>query len=237
MQSFFVCVFLALFTFTLGLLTRTSALLLLVLFLYFHCLTQYLFSTSFYRLYGFALLVFLLPGADRTFSVQMLLERGSFLAWEPISILPQRLLALQVSFTYFGVGWQKLYLPDWQSGAILRNGFMGRWATACAFFFARLLPPAAFDWMVATVKVFECSLPFGLWSRRFRGWFFVGGFLFHTLVTLTLSIWWFQVLVPLYIVFLTPEEVYEAVKRVSGGSPLFQKNRASFSAAVEKDRG
>ena len=37
---------------------------------------------------------------------------------------------------------------------------------------------------------------------------FVGGFVFHTLITLTLGIWWFQILVPLYVVFLDPDEVY-----------------------------
>lgn len=213
----FASIFCALFSFTLGFRTRTSALVLLGFLLYFHLLTQYLFSASFYRLFGFGLMSFLLPGGGKTFSIDMMQKEGSFFAWEPISILPQRFLALQVTVTYFAVGWQKLFLPVWNTGAVLRNGFMGRWATPLAWYLVRRLPESAFDSMITSVKIFECLIPFGLWIPRLRGWFFVGGFLFHTIITLTLEIWWFQFLVPLYIVFLDPEEVYRYCRKVSGG--------------------
>lgn len=216
-HAVFASGFFLLLSFTAGYRMRASAFLLLGFLFYFHLLTQYHFSTSFYRIFGFALAVFLLPGGDRTFSVAMLRKSGSLLAWEPISILPQRLLALQVTFTYFAVGWQKLFLPDWKTGAVLRNGFMGRWATPLAWFLVRRLPESMFDIMVASVKVFECSIPFGFWIPKLRGWFFVGGFVFHTLITLTLEIWWFQFLIPLYIVFLDPEDVYRYFKGVSRG--------------------
>ncbi len=217
MHILFASIFCLLLSFTVGFRTRTSALLLIGFLLYFHLLTQYLFSTSFYRLFGFGLMVFLLPGGGKTFSIEMMQKKGSFFAWEPISILPQRFLALQVSFTYFAVGWQKLFLPVWKTGAVLRNGFMGRWATPLAWYLVRRLPESAFDLMVASVKVFECLIPFGLWIPRVQGWFFFGGFLFHTIITLTLEIWWFQFLIPLYIVFLNPDDVYQFCKSLSRG--------------------
>jgi hypothetical protein len=217
MRIFFACMFALLLSFTMGFAVQLSSALLLLSFIYFNLVSQRWFAASFYRLFEFTCVVFLLPGADKTFSVRMIREAGSFFAWEPISILPQRLLALQVSFTYFGVGWQKLILPQWNSGRILWQGFTGRWGTAFAFWLARILPAWMFDWMIHGTKLLELLIPFGLWSKRFRGWFFVGGFLFHTLITFTLGIWWFQFLIPLYIVFFTPEEVYEFLQKHSRG--------------------
>lgn len=214
---FFIGVFILLFFFTCGYAVQLSAFILLLCFLYFHVLSQWLFSTSFYRIFQFVLALFLFPGGDRTFSLAMRIKHGSFFAWEPISILPQRILALQMSATYFCVGWQKLFLPGWKNGHILVQGFSGFWATGFARFLLQRFPSFVFDWMLWGSLVLELLLPFGLWSKKYQGWFFVGGFLFHTMVTLTLGIWWFQALVPLYIVFLVPEDIYLFYKQRSKG--------------------
>ncbi len=217
LHLYFASLFVLLACLTVGYRTRLTALALLIFFGYFNILSQYVFATSFYRLFQFTLVVLLLPGADRTFSVAMFLERGSFFAWEPVSILQQRLLALQLTFVYMAVGWQKLFLPSWQTGAVLLEGFTGRWATPLASVLAKVLPYAAFSAMVVTTKIFEVLMPLGLWVRKLQPWFFVGGCFFHTMITLTLGIWWFQVLIPMYLLFLSAEEVYEYVRGRSRG--------------------
>lgn len=217
MHVFFASSTLFLLSFILGWRSQLSSLLILLCLSYFHLLTQYSFGTSFFRLFVFIFLVYLIPGADSALSLRVLVKHGSLWAWEPVTIFAQRLLALQVSVTYFGVGWQKLFLPDWQSGAILFNSYTGKWATPLGRFFARHLPLSAFDYIVESVKLFEITLPFGLWWKKRQMWFFIGGFIFHTLVTVTMSIWWFQCLIPLYIVFLNPEDVYDYIHRLSRG--------------------
>jgi hypothetical protein len=144
-------------------------------------------------------------------------KHGSALAWEPVSILPLRLMAVQITATYLGVGWQKLLLPGWRSGHILFQGFTGRWGTFFGFSLARVLPDWMFDAFIYSTVFFECMIPFGLWIRRMQPFFFVWGFLFHTIITLTMGIWWFQVMIPMYVVFLRPEEVCEYCTRLSRG--------------------
>lgn len=148
-------------------------------------------------------------GADRTLSLHMWWHYGSPFAWERVSILPQRMIALQITATYLGVGLQKAWLPDWQSGDILAYSLMGVWGTAPAFAIAQAnLPYWVYDFTVLQVKYIEVLLPFGFWIKKIR-WFCMGwALLFHALIAILLYIWWFLVLVPSYILFFEPEEVY-----------------------------
>ncbi len=208
----------SLFCFTLGAWTRGSAIIAFVLYAYYWILTLHQFGTSFDRLFLFTMLVLCFSGCGETFSLDMRLRRGSWTAWRPISILPQRLLAVQIAVTYLGVGWQKLGLPDWQSGEVLAVGFVGRWATPPAWWVARLnLPMWVYDRMVDIVKYFEFLMPIGLWIPRWQWWFFAGGAIFHTVITIFLGIWWFQALIPAYVLFLRPEDVHAFLRRVSRG--------------------
>ncbi|MSR86817.1 hypothetical protein EXS70_01440 [Candidatus Peribacteria bacterium] len=203
-----------LFFFTIGLLTRVSAAVVFLLYSYYWVITLFQFGTSFDRLFLFTMLVLTFSGCGKTLSVDMKLRRGSFLAWEPISILPQRLLSVQIMMTYLGVGWQKLALPAWQTGKVLAYGFLGRWATPPAWAIARMnIPLPYYDALNWLIKAFECTLPFGLWSRRYRWWFFAGGALFHIMIALLLAIWWFLALIPAYILFLEPERIQQLVSR------------------------
>lgn len=212
----FIVILINLWSFTVGFYMRSSILVVLILSLYFWQLNLHPFPTSYNRIFVFLLTVFLFSGADRTFSMRMLAKEGSIFAWEPISILPQRFIALQISFMYLGVGWQKFVLPAWQSGEILAYSFISRWATPPAFWFIRLgIPLWFFDGLVWVTKIFEALIPFGLWIRKVQWWFFVGGALFHILIAVLISIWWFLFLIPAYIVFLKPEDVYEWCKRKS----------------------
>jgi hypothetical protein len=211
------CVFLGtLLTFTIGLYTNGSALLIVLFYIYYWIISLFQFATSFDRLFLFTMIVLTFSGCGKTFSADMRIRCGSWVAWQPISILPQRLLSIQIMMTYLGVGWQKLMLPAWQSGEVLAWGFVGRWATPPAWWIARLnISLWWYDRMVWAIKAFECTIPFGLWSKKYRWWFFLGGALFHIGIAILLAIWWFVALIPAYILFFTPEEIEGWLRSVS----------------------
>lgn len=198
----------ALLLVTLGIGMRVAGIIAVLFNAYYWILSLHVFGTSYDRLYLFTLLVLACSGADRAFSLRMLWKRGSFFVSEEISVLPQRILAAQITATYLGVGLQKFALPDWTSGMILVNGFMGLWATPLAWYVSRLhIPLWFYDRAVEIIMLFELALPFGLWIRRTRWWFILGTAFFHIGVTLFLGIWWFLILIPANIVFFQPEEV------------------------------
>ncbi len=200
--------------FTVGFAFRAATLGILLIALYEWQLQLHLFPTSYNRLLFFTLIIFLFSGADRAFSLRMKARKGSWLAWEPISILPQRILAVQLTATYLGVGAQKLLLPGWQSGEVLTRSFMGMWATPLAFSLSRLnLPIEFYNWLVHVVTALEIALPVLLWSRQWKWWGVAIGTMFHVLISVLLGIWWFMLLPPLYILFWPPETVYRWLKK------------------------
>lgn len=205
---------------TLGCALRTSCVLVLTLGLYFWNVNLHLFPATIHRVSFILLLVFLVSGADRTMSLRMRRRQGSWFAWEPVSILAQRLIAIQLTATYLGSAIQKLWLPMWQGGEILRVSFMSRWATPLAFGIAKLpLSDRVYDFMTEVVKFVEFLLPFGFWIRKARPYAFLVGALFHVAVGALLSIWAFLVLLPLYPCFLPPEDVERGVERLRRAFP------------------
>lgn len=192
---------------------RTALTFLILYFLYYWQLSFYAFPSSYHRLFFFILLVLMLGGADRTFSLRMKRTHGSWMAWEPISVLPQRLIAVQLTATYAVVGLQKWWLPLWRDGDILLYSFIGRWGTPLARRLVGLgLSHAFYDACTLLTKIFETAMPVGLWIPRVRWFFFAAGFFFHFSIAILLGIWWFLVLVPAYIVFLEPEDVFDFLK-------------------------
>ncbi len=67
-------------------------------------------------------------------------------------------------------------------------------------------PLWCYDAFVWLIKMFEISIPFGLWHPRTRWWYFGMGAAFHIGIAILLSIWWFVALIPAYILFFSPEE-------------------------------
>ncbi len=195
-------------TLALGIAMRTSLFSLLLLFLYYWQLSFHDFPSSYHRLFFTVLLILLFSGADKTFSLHMRLRRGSFFAFEEISILPQRLLALQITATYIGVASQKIWLPDWQTGEVLIASFSGKWATPWGFVLTRTFSPAVFEFLNWIVRLGEFFLPFCLWNREWRWKAIIAGTLFHVSVAVFMSIWWFLVLPPAYVLFFDPREVH-----------------------------
>lgn len=187
---------------------------LVCFFLYYWQLSFYAFPSSYHRLFFFSFLVLLLGGADKTFSLRMKLERGSWSAWESVCILPQRFLAVQLTATYAVVGVQKWWLPLWQGGDILYYSLIGRWGTPIARWLVHAIPqPWLYDVLVIATKVLETAMPIGFWIPRFRWLFFAAGFVFHVLIAVLLGSWWFLVLPPAYILFLEPETVHAFLQR------------------------
>jgi hypothetical protein len=211
----------ALATLTIGLHTRLSAFIAFCISWYYFYLSLHLFHTSFDRLYILVLLVLSISSAGEWLSMQAWGKYGSPLKWEKmVSVFPQRLLAFQLTMTYFGVGFQKLWLPGWQGGEMLWYSMMGVWATPLAFKITSYGWSDLYHVGVNMVKMFEVLIPFSFWIRRYNiRWIGMGsGLAFHILVDLLLYIWWFAVLIPMYIVFFSPEEVHAWLSRISKNS-------------------
>ncbi|HLD07868.1 MAG TPA: HTTM domain-containing protein, partial [Candidatus Peribacterales bacterium] len=204
----------SLLSLTIGCRTRTSALASFLFYLYYNFLSFHNYSTSYNRLFLFFLFLFIFSGAGKTFSVEMWRKYGSPLAWEPVSVLIQRIIAIQITMTYLGVAWQKTWLPAWQGGEVLYYSFQGMWATPLAWFTVRLpIPMWVYDALVILVKVMEVSFPMGFWIKKLRWYAFALGIFFHVSVTLFLAaIWWFYAMIACYITFFDPEEVYERMR-------------------------
>lgn len=197
---------------------RTALVLLILLFLYYWQLSFFLFPSSYHRIYFFVLWVLLLSGADQTFSLRMRLERGSALAWEPVSVFAQRLLAVQITFTYLGVGLQKTWLPAWQDGRALSLSLTGRWATRWGRAVVEYgLPFYVYSAAVHLITLGEVLIPVGLWLPRWRVAAAIAGAAFHAGIAVFMSIWWFVALIPAYIVFWPPDDVYAFCRRCARG--------------------
>lgn len=196
----------------LGLWTRGALLYAVFAYLYYWHLHLHLLGGSFDRIFFFLLMVLLISGCDRTFSLRMYFKKGSWTAWEPISALPQRLIALQITALYLGVGWQKLWLPDWQSGEIIRLSLMGRWATPLALAVGRLESPAwLMDLSNEAVKFCQFILPWLFWFAKTR-WLAIGLQAFFLIIVATfLGMWWFLALIPASFAFWEPEKIQKWV--------------------------
>lgn len=207
-STLFGLMLLSLLCLTIGFLLRISAIIAMIMSLYYWVLSLHLFPTSFDRLFIFFLLVLACSGADKALSVHMMRTRGSFWTRDITSLLPQRILLLQILATYLGVGWQKIVLPDWQGGEILPYSFLGLWGTKTSFWLVRQnLPLFFYDAATFLVTAFEVALPFGLFLRKTRAYFIVGAAIFHLLIAVFLHIWWFLVLLPAYVLLFEPEDI------------------------------
>ena len=204
---FFYC--LCMVGITIGLFFRTSTLLTILLSLYYWQLQLHLFPTSYNRILLLCLLVFLCSGAQRTFSLDQKRRTGSFFHWQPISILPQRLITLQVTVTFLGVSLQKLWLPHWKGGEVLAYSFISRWSSPVGRWYARLpLTIHHYDMVVWMVKIFQPCIAIGLWIPRVRIPCILLIWLFLILVSVMMTIWWFIFIIPACILFFRPEDVH-----------------------------
>ena len=209
-RAIYVLLLLSILGITLGAQFRFSTLLTILGGLYFWQLQLHLFPASYNRILFFTLIVLLFSGAHRTLSVDQRLRSGSFFHWEPTSILPQRLIALQITMTFLGVSLQKWWLPGWKGGEILAYSYLSRWATPLAHWYAQLpFTLRHYDFIVLVVKIGQPVCALGLWvskpAVRISSVVFLSVFLL--LITVMMSIWWFVFIIPAFILFWKPEEV------------------------------
>ncbi len=179
---------LSIFGITFGKFFRIATLATILLGLYFWQLQLHLFPASYNRILLLTLIVLLFSGADGK--------------KQKISILPQRLITLQITFTFLGVSLQKWWLPDWQGGEVLAYSMISRWATPLSFWYVQLgLPMWTYDVIVWCVKVLQPLAAIGVWIPRFRLASSIFLITFLILVGALLSIWWFVFLIPAFVLY------------------------------------
>ncbi len=198
---------------------RLATIVAFIVTIYFWIIGVHLLVSTMDSIVFFLLFVLIFSGADRTFSVAMKWKHGSFRAWHPISVLPQRIIAVQISAMYLISGISKVFAPDWQNGLQLSHSLQSILGTRLAFWFVQKgWSTSTYDWLVYGVKVLEVGLAGGLWIPKLRWIFFVLGFLFHLSIALLLGLGWFLLLPGTYLLFLPPEAVHRFFVRRLGVS-------------------
>ncbi len=200
--------------FTIGFGMRFSGFIAALLMFYYYNLSFHAFPSSYHRIFLFFLIILSMSGADCAFSLRMKIKRGAWSAYDLVPAWPQRVLQIQLTLTYLGVGLQKLVLPGWETGEVLSYAFIGRWATPLAFWVARLdLPLWFYDKLVFFVKFLHIALPFAFWMPKIRPYAAAFAALFHIGVALLLGMWWFLAMIPAYIVFWDPTDIQKGFER------------------------
>lgn len=187
---------------------RLACALAIALLTYFAFLSFHNFFTSWGRLLFFVLVILSVSEADRTYSLRMRRDKGSWKAWEAVPAWPQRIIAIQIAALYLGVGLQKVFLPDWQGGEIFAYTFVNGWSTPLAHSVAQWnLPMWIYDAITFGVKILQGLLPIILWIPRWQWWAFAAGAAFHIGVWMIMGMWWFLLLIPLYAAFVDPRTI------------------------------
>lgn len=204
----------AVLAFTVGWRTRMAGATVLALGFYFWQLNLHSFTTSYVRLTTLVMIILTIGGSGETLSFDARRRYGTVFGWRPILSFSQRLLAVQLTATYFVVGIQKLVLVDWQRGEILPYSLICFWSTPPAFAIARLnIPMHVWDVLTELVKAFEIMAPFGLWHPPSRKYWIMLGIFFHAAIAALLAIWWFVFLYPVYVLFYPPGTVHGYLMR------------------------
>lgn len=203
--AIYAMLLLGIFGMLLGYRYRVASIVTIILLIYIGLLSFHNFLASWGRLLFFTTVILGMSGADRTYSLTMYRKKGSWTAWEMVDAWPQRVLAIQIAMTYFGVGLQKTFLPDWQSGEILAYAFINGWSNPFSHLVAQWnMPMWVYDGMTIGVKILHGALPIALWMPRWQRYAFAAGAAFHIGVTMIMGMWWFLVLIPLYAAFVNP---------------------------------
>ena len=197
----------------LGFSYRIACATTVTIIIYFGLLSFHNFLASWGRLLFFTLIILSMSNADCTLSLRMRRAQGAWTAWQAVPAWPQRMIAIQVAATYMGVGMQKAFLPDWQGGEIIAYSFVNMWSTPVAYVVARGgIPLCVYDALSWGVKLLHGLLPIGLWMKRYQRYCFAAGAIFHLIITITMGMWWFLLLIPLYLAFVDPRYLNDAVE-------------------------
>jgi hypothetical protein len=194
--------------------------LVLVFYLYFYLLNIALNNTAHDRLNVILLFFLMFARSDRVWSVNAGKKGGpeaAAMGGGGVPAWPSRVIALQISFVYFGAGLWKLMNPYWHQGEMLRMTLVGPWASDLGFWFVSLGWPSWFYLAsVWAVIIFEIALAFALWIRKIQIPAMIAGFLFHLSIGLMLNIPEFLNCVAAYVLFLPGEQVKRAGETIAG---------------------
>lgn len=167
------------------------------------------------------------------FADQLNFRNHAYLFWLILSLLAfaprgkgpgtiRRLIQVQVCLAYFLAGLHKLH-PGFLEGQTLRHA-LDSWLPRSFAAEAGLegLVRAAADFPPALVAaalvsaVLELTLPFALWSARWRPWAMAAGAAFHAVIGMTMDIPWFSAaMVSSYLLFLEPAALKAYAPRLS----------------------
>ena len=205
--------------FTIGWWTRISLVIYLVMFGYFYFLQIHARDTTFDRLTFIITGLLALGRCDAVYSLSAWYRRRrGKTAIAEIPLWPGRLIALQITFMYFGAGVFKITSEPWSHGELLYFTLIGNWATPCAFWIVRTIPYLGlFDVLVLGTMILEVHAPIFLLHRRLQKFVFVCGALFHVAIAVLLNLWPFIFMPLTYLLFLEPTWVHGVCLRVEMG--------------------
>lgn len=204
--------------FTFGWDMRLNGLCIAFYMLYYYQLSFHMYPNTYNRLYLLITLILSFSGADRVYSLRMKAEHGRWDDWQEVSIWPLRLIAIQITATFTGVSYQKLWLPMWQHGGeSITYPHIGCWGSKLGYWFMRLnLPMSFYDGGTKLLKFAQCAMPISFWIPKIRPYGLVAAAVFLVLVSTFLTIWWFLILIPCFIAFLPPEQIAKSCQLKTG---------------------
>lgn len=211
----FVVLLVAGVTLTLGLFTRTSAILVFLGLMAFSRRNLWIHNSGDALIRIIALYIALAPSGASLSLDRLRKARDRF--WEFPARAPWvlRLMQLQVSLIYFSTVWQKVRGETWNDGTAV--SYAMRIADIERF------PPPAFvtdslllsNFMTYGTLLTELSLAILVWNRKARPWILLVGVGFHLGIDLTLRVGLFSyALYVLYLAFLDPNTANRLVLAV-----------------------
>ncbi|MSU36502.1 MAG: hypothetical protein EXS36_15670 [Pedosphaera sp.] len=202
--------------FILGVFTRVITPLVWAGYVYHWLLQLRTGGAAFDNLNVFFLFLVCFSDLDRVWSITALL-RPSSAARRKVSQFSARLIAIHISFFYFGTGLYKLMMPDWREGLVLPSALIGRWATPAGYWIGGFsMPPGVYAIASWAVIIMEISLPLFLWTRRYRLAACVVGSAFHIGIAVTLGIPDFLTCIAAYALFWEPAVLKNGMQRLIG---------------------
>jgi len=161
---------------------------------------------------------------DKVWSVSAYLGRNVSHHLVPkVSAWPTRFIALCLAIEYFGSGVWKSLIPEWHTGDQIRYTYANAWGTPVSIWFLSFdFPLWLYDILSLSVIVFEISIAFLLYSKRWKKPIMILGIFFHLHNCIFVNVPEFLFFPFVYLLFLEGEEV----KR--GGEYIYGKLRSIF---------
>jgi hypothetical protein len=205
----YLAMLVALLGFIIGFWFRLSAVVYLTLQTYHYFAYNHGLQASFDNEMIIVTFVLLLSPCGEDLSWDAFTERiGGVAPPEEVCLWTQRLLCVQLSIWYFGVGVHKILNDAWDSGDIVYTSLLGPWGTPFGLWLAGLgLPMGVWDLTALLVIIFQLFAAFLLFSRQWQIPTMIIGAAFHLLNWLLFGIWQFLFFPLMYILYFDPIKI------------------------------